>query len=57
MKHKQLDLRMQTPPGNYSLLLMKKRSRLRVKGGRVLELVRMQGPDWMLICECVYVHA
>lgn len=56
MNHKQLDLGMQTLPGNYSSLLLKKRSRLRVKGGRVRELVFMQEPDWMLICECVYVH-
>jgi len=35
VKHKQLDLGIQTLPGNYILLLMTKRSRLRVKGGGV----------------------
>lgn len=38
--HKQLHLGMQTLPGNYSLLMMAKRSRLRVNGGRVWPLAR-----------------
>lgn len=62
VKHKQLDLaRAQTLPGNYSVLPKKrkkrKRSRLRVKLGRVMELVYMHRLDWTLasVWVCIYV--